>query len=311
MLPDKKTFRKVISSVVFPISLGSSSFKLKLENIPGRTEWKAVWLHENSDDLFPLTDMLLSQNQALKRKALPRSEPCWPGTIMNRVAGQLSVTVRPKTEQQYPSETTGTGSTLPAHLAPPHQLLSGVQSQTRFRTNQTKACTLPAPVLYHTLYKKQGTGNSILNGLWCQRPTELALYHISQSKDRNQRKGVLRFQRSRDWTDSAWGQLRTKPSSNAQAPDTPHIWRFAKRTLWNHICLFSCNFCNSKAGLTRRKQFLLFRQMNRRRQVQLTVIITPSDTNKVLWTNITLLWAHTVYMIWCMTSAGIAICCAT
>lgn len=47
-LPDKKTFRKVTSSVVFPISLGSSSSgffffffeKSKFQNIPSKSEQK-------------------------------------------------------------------------------------------------------------------------------------------------------------------------------------------------------------------------------------------------------------------------------
>lgn len=84
--------------------------------------------------------------------------------------------------------------------------------------------------------------NSILKVSWCWRPTELVLCHLFCRTRAEIRKRVgsdfTEIQRSfTAWTDSAWGHLRTKKmSSNAQALDMPHDWRFTKRTLWSHIC---------------------------------------------------------------------------
>lgn len=64
---------------------------------------------------------------------------------------------------------------------------------------------------------------------------------ILQNKGRNQEKGRVRFHGDPEiiycLNRQCWGHLRTKKmSSNAQALDMPHDWRFTKRTLWSHIC---------------------------------------------------------------------------
>lgn len=158
-----------------------------------------------------------------------------------------------------------TGPTLPGHLVPPHQLLSGVESQIRFQTKQTKTHTLTAPDLH--LYSEQG-----VTLFWksCNVGGLQSLFCTSYFAEQGQKSGKVCGQMSLAPGDhllpeetvlgATSGQRRWAATLKPLMCLTTGVLQ--KETLepgLSHV-LLCCTFCDSKASLARPNKFLLFMQ---------------------------------------------------
>lgn len=184
--------------------------------------------------------------------------------IVTWVAHSKSTAVRPGISWQYPLTGPWNSSTdpIPPCLlpAPPHPLLSSVGSQIRFRTPQSRTCTLACAWL---ALIQAARSNSYLESLVMQETCRAGSVPI---KDRKEERVWSGFPRDPEHTHclnrQCLGHLRTQErSSSAQAPDMPHSWRFTKRNCGavfaRHSPELQFLWLQGKLGQT--KKFLLFR----------------------------------------------------